>query len=98
MVERTHGFRYNTRNKLKKPKRMRGKISIRRYFQKFDIGQKVYIDLEPSVHRGMPHPRYQGRTAEVVGKRKRAYILKLRDGKKEKILISYPVHLMPARA
>ena len=74
---------------------MRGKISLTKYFREFNPGDKVAIKIEPAIHKGMPHPKYQGRIAKIIGKRKRAYLLSLRDGKKEKILISYPVHLKP---
>ena len=63
--------------------------------QKFSEGEKVAIVLEPAYHFGMPHPRFKGRVGEVVGKQGECYLIKIRDGKKEKILISHPVHLRP---
>jgi len=31
--------------------------------------------IDPSIHKGMPHPRFHGKTAEVIGKRGRAFVL-----------------------
>ncbi|TDA26755.1 MAG: 50S ribosomal protein L21e, partial [Archaeoglobi archaeon] len=40
-----------------------------------------------------PHPRYQGRSGIVVGKRGRAYLVQIKDGSIVKTLISRPEHL-----
>ncbi len=92
-MERSKGFRSGTRHKLRKTPRERGKVPVTRFLQQFEIGEKVCIDIEPSVHKGMPHPRFQGRVGEVVGKRGRAYIVRIRDGDKKKLIIALPVHL-----
>lgn len=92
-MERSKGFRSRTRHKLRKTPRERGKVPITRFLQQFEVGEKVCIDIEPSVHKGMPHPRFHGRVGEVVGKRGRAYIVKVRDGDKKKLIIALPVHL-----
>lgn len=59
----------------------------------YKVGDKVVIRINPSIHKGMPHRRFQGRIAEVIGKRGRAYILRLYVGDKEKTLIVMPEHL-----
>jgi len=41
----------------------------------------------------MPHPRFHGKTGEVVGKRGRAFVLKITDGDATKTLIALPEHL-----
>ncbi|MEM2817823.1 MAG: hypothetical protein QXN39_05010 [Archaeoglobaceae archaeon] len=49
--------------------------------------------MEPASQKGMPHPRYHGRSGVVVGQRGRAYLVQIRDGGKIKTLISRPEHL-----
>jgi len=41
----------------------------------------------------MPHPKFHGLTGTIVGKRGNSYLVKIRDKKKEKIIISRPEHL-----
>lgn len=57
------------------------------------IGSKVTILVEPSVQKGMPHPRYHGRVGTVVEKRGRAFVVHLTDGGKIKKIIARPEHL-----
>lgn len=59
----------------------------------FSIGEKVTIKIEPSIHSAMPYPRYHGRIAEVVEKKKRTYVVRLKDGRKTKKFTCHPVHL-----
>ena len=80
---------------MKKKPRQRGLPSLSRILQEFESGQVVHIDIEPSIHKGMPHPRFQGRTALVKGKRGSSYILEIKDGSKYKTLIARPEHLRP---
>ena len=93
MVVRSKGFRSKARHKLKKKIRKRGKLSVTKVMQKFEIGERAYIDIEPGVQKGMPYPRFQGRCGIVKGKRGRAYIVEIEDGKKKKEIIALPVHL-----
>ena len=91
MVRRPRGLRSKTRKKLRKARR--GGVTITQMLKEFEIGDKVTIVIEPSVHKGMPHPRFHGRVGEVVGKRGRAYLVRIKDGGKQKLLIALPVHL-----
>jgi len=93
MVKSSKGFRSRTRYVMKKKVREKGMPSVSRYLQTFEIGSKVIINIDPSVMKGMPHPRYQGRVATVVGKQGFSYKVEFLDGKKKKRIISYPVHL-----
>jgi large subunit ribosomal protein L21e len=91
VVRKSRGFRRGTRKKLKqKPGR---KPAITRFIQRFKVGQRVVIELEPSSPRGMPHPRFKGKVGRVVGRRGKSYILEIRNGKKVKRVISAPEHL-----
>ncbi|MEM1514197.1 MAG: 50S ribosomal protein L21e [Candidatus Thermoplasmatota archaeon] len=92
-MRRSRGFRSKTRKKLEKKFREGEMNIITRAMQKFEEGEKVAIVIDPSVHYGMPHPRYQGKTGSIAGKQGRAYILKIRDGNKIKHIIAYPEHL-----
>ncbi|HDN74300.1 50S ribosomal protein L21e [Archaeoglobales archaeon] len=89
---KSHGFRHKSGRKLRKRIRERG-IRIRKFLQTFEVGQRVHIDIEPASQKGMPHPRFQGRTGLVIGRRGSAYLIRIRDGGKDKTLIVRPEHL-----
>lgn len=89
----TKGFRSNTRSKLAKPKRERGKISITRFYQKFNEGDKVYLVAEPGYQNGMYHPRFHGKSGIVQNKRGDCYEIFIYDGNAKKMMIVHPVHL-----
>ncbi len=93
MVKMSHGLRARSRRKLGKRARERGLPPPSRFIQKFEVGERVAIDIEPSVHKGMPHHKFQGRIGKIVGVRGRAYLVEVKDGGKKKIVISLPVHL-----
>ena len=94
MVIKIGGFRKRTRHKLKKGLRQKGKISLRRFFQEFSVGDAVCLKAEPAYQKGMYFPRlYHGKTATVTGKRGQCYILSIRDQNQMKMLIVHPVHL-----
>lgn len=91
MVQKSKGRRKGTRNLLKVKARERPPIT--RYLQEFKIGSKVVIKPNPSSHKGMPFKRFFGRTGTVINKKGKSYIIKIKDGKKEKDIISRPEHL-----
>jgi large subunit ribosomal protein L21e len=93
MVMRVGGLRRKTRYKLKKELRQRGKLSLRKYFQSFAVGDKVYLAAEPAVQKGMYHPRFFGKAGTVEGKRGACYQVAISDGGKQKTLLVHPVHL-----
>jgi large subunit ribosomal protein L21e len=93
----SHGERSCTRYKLKKTVRERGLSPVSKAIQEFDDGQMVHIDIDPSVQKGMPNAKFQGKTAKVMGQRGRAYLLQVRDGNSMKEVISLPQHLKPQK-
>ncbi len=93
MVQRAGGFRAKTRRTLSKHPRSRGKISLARLLQEFKQGDRVAIDIESAVHKGMPHPRYEGRSGIIVGIQGRVYKVAIMDGGIRKIFLSDAVHL-----
>ena len=78
---------------MKKKPRTRGASSLKRALQHFDIGASVCIDINSAVHKGMPHPRFQGRTGKIEGMQGDAYLVGVTIGKKHKTLIVLPEHL-----
>jgi len=72
--------------------RLRGKVSLSKYFQKFEENDSVAVKREISVNASFPK-RLQGRTGVVKGKKGKAYIIKLKDQAKEKEFLIQPIHL-----
>ena len=91
MTRKSRGFRQGTRKTLSKKPYERSPITI--FLQIFKEGQNVVILPEPSSHRGMPFPRFKGKSGVVVGKRGNSYIVEIVDGNKVKTIISRPEHL-----
>ena len=71
---------------------LRGKISLSRYFQKFKENDSVAVKREISVNASFPK-RLQGRTGIVIGKKGKAYKVKLKDQTKEKEFLINSIHL-----
>jgi large subunit ribosomal protein L21e len=95
MVQKIGGARRKTRSKMTKRLREKSKLSINRYFQSFNIGDKVVLKAEPSVQQGIyPVRRFHGKIGTIREKMTRCYKVAIRDqDKKEKILIVHPVHM-----
>ncbi len=96
MTKRIGGFRRKTRDKLSKNIRERGKLSLARYFQKFNENEVVMLKAEPSVQRGMYFPRYHGKSGKIIGMKGKCYQVRIQDGGKQKTLVVHPVHLAKA--
>mgnify|MGYP000026501800 CR=1 FL=1 len=93
MVKRSKGIRSKSRHILRKKPRHRGMSPLTRALQQFEVGDSVNIIIDPSVHHGMPHIRFQGLTGKIEGMQGRSYLVGLRDGKKQKTLVVRPEHL-----
>lgn len=93
MAQRTGSSRRKTRSKFRKNIRTKGKISLTRYLQNFNIGEKVNLSAEPAVQKGMYHTRFHGKIGTIKNKKGNCYEVLIKDGKKNKILIIHPVHL-----
>jgi large subunit ribosomal protein L21e len=93
MGDTSKGFRRRTRKILKKRIKDRGISPVTRSFPGFNSGDRAAIVLDPGVHAGMPHPRFNGKTGIITGKRGEAFIIRVRDGGKYKEIISRPEHL-----
>ncbi len=93
MVTRIGGARRKTRAKFKKGYREQGKISLRRYLQRFEDGEKVVLLAEPAVQRGLYFRRFHGKIGTVTRSLGSCYEVRILDARKEKRLIVHPVHL-----
>jgi large subunit ribosomal protein L21e len=93
MATRQGGFRRKTRNKMKKPRRDKGKLSLRSFLQNFEAGEKVQLIAEPAYQKGMYFPRFHGKVGVVKSKKGECYNVSIKDHRKEKTLIIHPVHL-----
>ena len=92
-MSKSRGFRKKTRSLLKKKPRERGKLGLSRLLRTYEPGEKVVIKIDPSVHKGMPHRRYQGKVGVIVSKRGSAYEINVTQGDAVKEVIVRPEHL-----
>ena len=92
-MPQTRGKRIKTRSLLSKRTSERGVHTLSYLLKQYKPGSKVLIKIDPSVHSGMPFRRFYGKVGEVISKRGRAYLIKVMDGGKEKIVIAGPEHL-----
>lgn len=93
MVKRIGSSRRKTRHKFKKSLREKGKLSLSKYFQTFESGEKVCLSIEPSVQKGVYFPRFLGKTGVVQKKTGTCYEVQIKDFTKSKTIIVHPVHL-----
>lgn len=93
----SNGPFHSTRNKLSNDPRERGSSPPQRQVEEFAVGEKVHLKIDPSVHEGRFHPRFNGSTGEVVGTQGRAFKVQITDGSTKKTLISRAAHLRRQR-
>ncbi len=93
MVKRIGTTQRKTRYKFKKNYRQKGKLSLSRYFQTFEQGDKVNLKINSSIDKGRFFSRFYGLAGEITGKKGRCYQVKINDKGKEKTLYVHPIHL-----
>lgn len=93
MAKRIGGARRKTRGWTRKNVRKKGKLSLTKYFQTFNQGDKVLLKIEPAVQGGLYPRRLHGKTGVVDGERGRCYFVNVNDQGKDKKLIVHPAHL-----
>jgi large subunit ribosomal protein L21e len=93
LVRRSKGYRSGTRTLFRKKSRERGKVGLSRLLRTYNPGDKVKIRIDSSVHKGMPHRRYQGRVGIIKGRRGRSYVIEVAEGKQTRTLIARPEHI-----
>lgn len=72
-------------------------LPLSKILQKYEVGDKVAVAINPSIMSGQPHRRYQGKVGDVVGKRGKAYLIEIYIGGKRKVVITRPEHLKPVK-
>ena len=92
-MKRIGGARRKTRHLFTKHKKDKGKISLSNYFQSFNVGDRVQLSVEPSIHTGMYHAGFYGKHGTISGMQGKCYEVLIKDGGKEKSLIVHPIHL-----
>ena len=92
-MKRSKGTRQGTRKIFRKKPSERGLIPINKALKEFEEGEKVKIKIEPSVHKGQPHRRFQGKIGVIEGKLGSAFVVEVKDGGKKKKVITRSEHL-----
>lgn len=92
-MPKSNGPRQGTRKKLANNPRDRGTSPPQRAIQEYEEGEKVHLKIDPSVPDGRFHPRFDGRTGEVVGKQGSAFKVQINDGGKDKTLLVTAAHM-----
>merc|ERR1711934_579233 len=59
------GVRARTRDLFSKPYKKHGAVPFSRYFQTHRVGDYVDVIVDGSIHKGMPHKFYHGKTGRV---------------------------------
>ena len=100
----SYGYRSATRTLFKKAFRTNGRCNSTTYLRSFKRGDYVDIKVDSSIHKGMPHKYYHGRTGVIFNVNKRAVgvtVKKLVNGRiiKKNIHVSLPhVHASKCQA
>lgn len=95
MGRKAKGYRAGTRTLFRRHPRERGKTSLTKILQSYAVGEKVVLKIDPSVHKGMPHRRYQGKVGAIAAKRGRSYVIHVPVKNATKEIIARPEHLEP---
>jgi large subunit ribosomal protein L21e len=59
------GKRARTRDLFSKPYKKHGAVPFSRYFTNYRVGDYVDVIADGSIHKGMPHKFYHGKTGRV---------------------------------
>ena len=92
-MPRSRGPRRKSRSVLTNRVREKGKLGLSRLLVKYEVGDKVIINIDSAIHSGMPHKRFQGKVGTVIEKRGKAYVLDLPQRKTSKYIIAGPEHI-----
>ncbi len=94
MVKRIGTTQRKSRHKLQLSYREKGKVSLSKYFQVFETGEKVGLKIHPGVHEGRFFSRFHGLSGKITGVKKGScYEVSIVDGNKAKTLYVHPIHL-----
>jgi large subunit ribosomal protein L21e len=90
---KSKGPRRKSRSVLTKRVREKGKLGLSRLLAEYEVGDKVVINIDPAIHKGMPHKRFQGKVGTIVEKRGKAYVLDIPQRKTSKLVVAGPEHV-----
>lgn len=90
---KSKGYNNRTRSLFRKSTRKKGLRSLRYLLEPIEVGQKVDILLNSSIQNGRPHRRYNGTSGTVLKCQGQSYVISVKTGRMEKIIISRPEHL-----
>ena len=93
MSQRKSGFRRKTRDKISKSVWEKSKFKVNSLLATFSEGDPVIVNIDPSFHRGMVLPRFQGVAGTVEGTQGKCYTVRILDCNKSKTVIAHPAHL-----
>ncbi len=94
-MRKSKGYRAKTRDLLKLTPRERGKTTLSKLLYNYKEGETVVVEINPSVQKGMPHRRFQGRKGVIITKRGRSYVVHTQEDSVIKEIIVRPEHLTP---
>jgi len=94
-MPKSKGYRSGTRSLLRRKPKERGKTGLSKILREYKPGDKAVVKIDPSVHKGMPHRRYQGKIGVIVNRRGRSYVMEVTQGDAIKEIIVRPEHLEP---
>ena len=97
-MKKSKGYRSRTRNLMRKNSRTRGKVKPSKILREYQKGSSVIIKLDPSVQKGMPHKRFNGRTGTIIKRLRRNYIVNVSQGNTYKEIIVRSEHLEPKKS
>ena len=86
------GFRFKSR-KVTTKKSDSGFSKRLISLKKLSKNDKIAIKIDPTIHKSMPHRRYQGNISKFIGWRGRALVVKTYNGNKPVTLIVRPDHV-----
>ena len=89
-------MRRKSRYKFKRSPSDKGKLSLTKYFQTFNPGQRVVLKADTIVQKALYHPRFHGKSGVITGKKGRCYEVEINDQGKRKTIVTLPIHLKGA--
>ncbi|MEM1985951.1 MAG: 50S ribosomal protein L21e [Nitrososphaeria archaeon] len=92
-MPRSKGYRRKTRSLLTKDRKVDSGLSS--IIREYKVNDRVVIKINPSVVKGMPHRRYQGKVGVVEKVFRRALLVNIKDGGKTKKVIARMEHVKP---
>lgn len=92
-MARKGGVKRSKRALYSKNIKTKGKISLKDYLKEYSIGERVNLNLEPSILEGQYHTRFVGKSGIVTKRQGNCYLVQIKDFDKEKQVLVHPVHM-----